>query len=55
MAIARAQALKSRATPKEQRMIEDFRRWESSLPAESRSLHRDEARGDTKIVALRRG
>jgi 4-hydroxy-tetrahydrodipicolinate synthase len=39
----------------EQRMIADFRRWESTLPREARSLYPDELESDPKVVSLRRG
>jgi len=39
----------------EQRMIADFRRWESTLPPASRSLYPADADSDPKVVSLRRG
>jgi 4-hydroxy-tetrahydrodipicolinate synthase len=37
----------------EQRMIADYRRWEASLPAASRSLYAGEPTADPKVVPLR--
>lgn len=39
----------------EQRMIADFRVWESTLPQASRSLYPADAASDPKVVSLRRG
>jgi 4-hydroxy-tetrahydrodipicolinate synthase len=39
----------------EQRMIADFRRWESTLPLAARSLYPADAESDPKVVSLRRG
>jgi len=39
----------------EQRMIADFRAWESALPLASRSLYPADAASDPKVVSLRRG
>jgi len=39
----------------EQRMIADFRAWESALPQPSRSLYPADPASDPKIVSLRRG
>jgi len=39
----------------EQRMIADFRAWESTLPQASRSLYLADATADPKVVSLRRG
>jgi 4-hydroxy-tetrahydrodipicolinate synthase len=39
----------------EQRLISDFRRWESCLPASLHSLFRIESQSEAKIVPLRRG
>jgi 4-hydroxy-tetrahydrodipicolinate synthase len=41
--------------PEEQRVIADFRRWESTLPAAARSLYSPETESDPKVVSLRRG
>jgi hypothetical protein len=37
----------------EQRLIEDFRRWESALPDASRSLFVGETQAASNVVALR--
>jgi len=39
----------------EQRMIADFRRWESTLPPASRSLYPAAMETDPKVVSMRRG
>jgi len=39
----------------EQRMIADYRAWESTLPPASRSLYPADPASDPKIVSLRRG
>jgi 4-hydroxy-tetrahydrodipicolinate synthase len=39
----------------EQRMIADFRSWESALPLATRSLYPADTSSDPKIVSLRRG
>jgi 4-hydroxy-tetrahydrodipicolinate synthase len=39
----------------EQRMIADFRAWESTLPQTSRSLYPADPASDPKVVSLRRG
>jgi 4-hydroxy-tetrahydrodipicolinate synthase len=39
----------------EQRMIADFRAWESTLPQASRSLYPADTAADPKVVSLRRG
>jgi 4-hydroxy-tetrahydrodipicolinate synthase len=39
----------------EQRMVADFRNWESTLPEAARSLYPMDAASDPKVVTLRRG
>lgn len=39
----------------EQRMVADFRRWESILPQAERSLYPADMESDPKVVSLRRG